>query len=96
MYKIAQRELTLEKFLHIAPTEEGLYGDHLLRYWSTLQDNPELLAAMQQVVSANVPVKIDPDKAYKLRSMRLVKYTGNSVQPLCDLYRLYFRDRLNC
>ncbi|MCG6135778.1 MAG: AAA-like domain-containing protein [Nostoc sp. LLA-1] len=94
LHKIAQRELTLEKFLDIAPTEEGLYGDHLLRYWSTLQDNPELLAAMQQVVSANVPVRIDPDKAYKLRSMRLVKYTGNSVQPLCDLYRLYFRDRL--
>ncbi|MGH8001576.1 MAG: hypothetical protein ACREPR_19675 [Brasilonema sp.] len=25
--------------------------------------------------------------------MGLVKYTGCSVAPLCNLYRLYFRDR---
>lgn len=80
--------------MQIAPTEEGLYGDHLLRHWSTLQENPELLAAMRQVVAAHAPVRIDPEKAYKLRCMRLVRYTRNNVLPLCDLYRQYFCDRL--
>ncbi|MDZ8051775.1 MAG: AAA-like domain-containing protein [Aulosira sp. ZfuVER01] len=91
--KIAQRELTLKELLEIAPTQEGLYGDHLLRHWSILQDNPELMRAMKQVVAANRPVRIGVDKAFKLRNMRLVKYTGNDVLPLCDLYRLYFCDR---
>ncbi|WP_334820338.1 AAA-like domain-containing protein [Nostoc sp.] len=92
--KIARRELTLKELLKIAPTEEGLYSDHLLRHWSMLQDNRELLAAMGQVVAANAPVKIDPEKAYKLRCMRLVKYMDNDVLPLCNLYGLYFRNRL--
>ncbi|MBE8987402.1 AAA-like domain-containing protein [Nostoc sp. LEGE 12450] len=94
LYKIAQRDLTLTELLQIAPTEEGLYGNHLFRHWLILQDNPELLQAMRQVVTVNGPVRIDAGKASKLRNMRLVKYAGNDVLPLCDLYRLYFRDRL--
>lgn len=94
LYKIARRELALEELLEIAPTEEGLYSDYLLCHWSILQDNPELLKAMKQVVATNGPVRIDAEKASKLRNMRLVKYTGNNVLPLCNLYRLYFCDRL--
>ncbi|MEH2198913.1 AAA-like domain-containing protein [Nostoc sp.] len=91
--KIAQRDLTLIELLQIAPTEEGLYRDHLLHHWLILQDNTELLQAMMQVVTINSPVRIDAEKSSKLRSMRLVKYIGNDVLPFCDLYRLYFRDR---
>ncbi|WP_193197253.1 AAA-like domain-containing protein [Nostoc sp. MG11] len=94
LYKIARRELTLKELLKIAPTQEGLYSDHLLVQLSILQDNPELKQAMKQVVLTNRPVRIDADKASKLRNMRLVKFTGDDVLPLCDLYRLYFRDRL--
>jgi hypothetical protein len=94
MYEIGYRQLTLEKFLQIAPTKEGLYSDHLLRQWSILQDSPELLQAMRQVVAANMPVRIDPNIAYKLRNIRLVKYSRDAVEPLCDLYLLYFRNHL--
>ena len=31
---------------------------------------------------------------YELESMGLVKIQGNKVTPRCELYRLYFRDRL--
>ncbi len=95
LYKIARCELTLKELLTIAPTQEGLYSDHLLDQLSILQDNPELKQAMKQVVITNSPVRIDSDKASRLRNMRLVKFTGNDVLPLCDLYRLYFRDRLS-
>jgi hypothetical protein len=90
---IASHELTLARLLEIAPTEEGPYRDHLLRLWSILQDSSELMEAMRSIVATNVPVKIDAYKASKLRDMGLVKYTGNYVQSLCDLYRSYFRDR---
>ena len=93
LFKIAKRDLTLTELLQIAPTEEGLYGDHLLHQWSILQDNLELLQAMKQVVTVNSPVRIDAGKAFKLRNIGLVKYIGNDVLPLCGLYRLYFRDR---
>ncbi|MEM6404809.1 MAG: AAA-like domain-containing protein, partial [Cyanobacteria bacterium P01_D01_bin.116] len=33
---------------------------------------------------------------FKLRSMGLVKFQGNDVTSLCNLYRLYFRENLSC
>ncbi len=94
LYHIARGSLTLEKFVRIAPTEEGLYGDHLRRHLINIKADPELEAAMKQVVAATGPVRVDPSQGFKLRSMGLVRLSGNDVVPLCNLYRSYFRDRL--
>ncbi|MDZ8090567.1 MAG: AAA-like domain-containing protein [Nostoc sp. DedQUE05] len=94
LYEMTRCGLTLIELLQIAPTEGGLYGDHLRLHWLILQEH-QLLETMKQVVAKNTAVLIDRVKASKLQHMGLVKYThNNSVQPLCDLYRLYFRDRL--
>lgn len=94
LYRIARREMTLEQLLQIAPTEEGLYSDHLRRHLLNLEENQELLAAMKRVVAENAPVRIDTREASKLLPMGLIKMKGNDVLPLCDLYRQYFCDRL--
>lgn len=92
--KITSDKLTLSEFLKVAPTEEGIYDDYLLRYLYYLEKNQELLKAMRQVVITNAPIKIDAKLASKLRNMGLLKPKGNAVEPLCKLYRLYFKDRL--
>jgi serine/threonine-protein kinase len=92
--KIGRQELTLEQFLEVAPTEEGLYCDHLLDHLSKLKENSELEAAIRRVVAANSPVNLDIGKASKLVNMGLVKRKANGVVPLCELYRRYFGDRL--
>jgi serine/threonine-protein kinase len=94
LYQIARERMTLEKLLQVAPTEEGPYYDHLRRHLLNLDENTELVAAVKQVVAADKPIEIKTAEAFKLRSMGLVKFQGNAVMPLCDLYRLYFRDRL--
>jgi serine/threonine-protein kinase len=94
LHQIARGRMTLEKLLQMAPTEEGPYYDHLRRHLLNLEENAELVAAAKQVVAANSPVEIKTAEAFKLRSMGLVKFQGNAVMPLCDLYRQYFRDRL--
>lgn len=53
-----------------------------------------LLAAVKQVMMANRAVNVDTTEAFKLRSMGLVKFQGNQVVPLCDLYKQYFGHRL--
>jgi serine/threonine-protein kinase len=85
----------LEKLLQVAPTEEGPYYDHLRRHLLNLEENASLVAAIKQVVEANHPVEIKAAEAFKLRSMGLVKFQGNAVTPLCEMYRQYFRDRLS-
>lgn len=94
LYQIARSRMTLERLLQIAPTEEGPYYEHLRRHLLNLEEHPELVVAVKQVVSAHIPIEIKTAEAFKLRSMGLVKIQGNKVMPLCDLYRQYFRARL--
>jgi hypothetical protein len=94
LYQIARGRMTLEKLQQIAPTEAGPYSDHLRRHLLNLQENAQLLAAFKRVLSVDCPVDVGTAEAFKLRSMGLVKFQGNEVMPLCELYCEYFGDRL--
>jgi DNA-binding Xre family transcriptional regulator len=91
---IKHRGITLEQILQTAPTEAGIYSNHLWRHLGTLQQHPKLAAAFREVVKTDSWVKIESDRVFKLHSMGLVKLQGNEVMPRCDLYRQYFRVRL--
>ena len=93
-YEIARDRISLEKLLQVAPTEEGPYYDHLRRHLLNLESDTNLVAAMKQVIASPEPIQIGSDEGFKLHSMGLVKFQGNAVMPLCNLYRLYFRERL--
>jgi hypothetical protein len=56
--------------------------------------NGELVTAFKQVIAAAEPIQIGSTAAFKLTSMGLVKYHGNEVQPLGNLYRYYFQTHL--
>lgn len=94
LYQVATGRMTLEDLLKIAPTEEGPYYAHLRRHLVKLEQDAELAATIKQVINSDNPVEIPTGEAFKLRSMGLVKIQGNTVMPLCGLYRQYFRDRL--
>ena len=94
LYHLARQDIALDELLQTASTEAGLYSDHLRRHLWNLQQNPELAAAMWQVISATEPIRLESQVAFKLHSMGLVHLQGNEVTPRCDLYQQYFRDRL--
>jgi hypothetical protein len=94
LYHISQQDLTLSQLLEQAPTDAGIYGDHLRQHLWNLQQHPELMAAVKQAVMTSHPVRLEAMEAYKLHGMGLVNRQGNDVTPRCDLYRLYFRDHL--
>lgn len=93
-YHIARQDITLEQLLETAPTEAGLYSDHLRRHLWNLQQHPQLAAAIKEVVSTSNPVRLEAVIAFKLHSMGLVHLQGNDVKPRCHLYRQYFQERL--
>jgi AAA-like domain len=94
LYQIARGELLLEQLLQTAPTEGGLYGEHLRRHLLNLEGDEKLLAAMKQVIAVDQPISVSTSEAFKLTSMGLVQFRGSEVTPTCDLYRQYFRERL--
>ncbi|MEM9544238.1 MAG: AAA-like domain-containing protein [Cyanobacteria bacterium P01_E01_bin.42] len=94
-YHIAQGQLELNQLVEIAPTEAGIYGDHLRRHLWNLQQHQELAAAFKKVVLSDETVELESVLAFKLHSMGLVGLQGNEVSPRFDLYRTYFRDRMD-
>lgn len=94
LYHIRRGDLSLEKLLEIAPTESGLYSDHLRRHLWNLQQHPDLAAALKEVVKADKPIRLESLPAFKLHSMGLVHLLLNECIPRNDLYRLYLGDRL--
>lgn len=94
LYHLARGEMSLDEWLQVAPTEGGLYGEHLRRHLLNLRDDEQLLAAMKRVIMSDRPISIDTGDAFKLTSMGLVEFQGSEVTPICNLYRQYFRERL--
>ena len=88
------RDLSLEKLLAIVSTEEGIYRRHLRNHWLKLKQEPELVAAMKQIVETDSPVTIASELVFKLDSMGLIRFQGNQVQLRCQLYSSYFRSCL--
>jgi len=92
MYYVSIQETDLEQLLQEAPTEDGIYSDHLHRHWKRLQSYPELIETVSQIMNANGPVSIERSHSYHLRSMGLIQYAdhGKLALPSCNLYRIYF------
>lgn len=93
LYNIARNNICLADMLKTAPTEAGLYSDHLRRHLWHLEQNPKLAEAMKKVVSSCEPVRLPSEETFKLDSMGLIMRQGNDVIPRCNLYQLYFSDR---
>jgi serine/threonine-protein kinase len=91
LYFMARQEMTLDELLETAPTDTGAFGDRLRRHLWTLQQYPELAAAMKRVVEATAPVPLEPRQGFKLHSLGLIHLQGDRAIPRCHLYRLYYR-----
>jgi hypothetical protein len=90
LYHLSRGEVTLAELLETAPTATGVYNHHLQRHWVILQEQPELVYALQTVLSSTEPFTIELITAYKLSSMGLVKLNGNRANLSCQLYRRSF------
>lgn len=88
------QDVTLDTLLETAPTESGIYGNHLRAHLLNLQQHPELAFAFKKVVTTMKSVRLETMQGYKLHSMGLVRIQGNKIEPRCNLYKQYFYDRL--
>ena len=90
LFCLKNQSLSLEQLLQKASTEEGIYSDYLHQLLWNLQKNPLLKAAFEQVVTSSSPVMLNTEIGFKLKSMGLVKPSGDGYLPSCRLYRQYF------
>ncbi len=87
---LKNQSLSLEQLLQTATTDEGIYSERLRQLLWSLQQNPRLKAAFEQVLTSSSPVLLETEIGFKLKSMGLVKLSGDGYLPSCTLYRQYF------
>jgi hypothetical protein len=92
-YLVTQNN-NLAQIIQEATTDTGIYQDHLRSHLIILGEHPDLARAFKQVINSEEAVTLNSIVAYELESMGLVTLTGNETTPSCELYRVYFRDRL--
>ena len=71
-----------------------MFSDHLRGLLRAVEDRPELVQALRQVVHSGEPVKLRSEEAFKLESLGLLVPEGNLERPRCRLYTQYMADRL--
>lgn len=90
LYELHEQQISLEKLLREAPTQAGIYSDHLRYLLAALQNQPELAEAFYKLFASENTIDLSPALAYQLNSMGLVKLQENIWSIFCELYRLYF------
>lgn len=91
LYHLYSYQIRLDELLQAAPTQAGIYGDHLRSICFALETQTELLAALQEVIDTENSIKLEPLIAYQLERMGLIKFEGNNCIISCELYRFYFQ-----
>jgi len=94
LYQIAKGRIDWEDLLQLAPTEEGIFGAHLRRQLGNLKEDIEMMSAFRDLVASDRPLQLESQIAFKLRSIGLIKFQGNLVIPMCNLYTQYFRQSI--
>ena len=92
LFLLVTEEFDWNRLVQVAALDQGPFGDHLRRQQWLLRDDPELCAALKQVIEQN---RGDDEMAlFRLLQAGLIKGSGDLFTCRCDLYRIYFRDKL--
>lgn len=89
-YLKGHADVSLSQLLQDAPTDAGIYRNHLQEHWMALQQHSDLAAALKQIVNSAQPLPLEPLQIHQLQSMGLVIVSGAGAAPRCQLYRQYF------
>jgi hypothetical protein len=91
LFQLADQRLTVDELFAQAAADNGPFGEHLRRHLLRLRARPELVTGMRQALHSQT---CDEQVFWRLHGAGLVYREDQKVQPRCDLYARYFRERL--
>ena len=94
LYHLKQSGMSLTQLLDEAPTIAGIYGNRLRNMLVMLRSHPDLAHIFYQIVQSHDPLEFEAITVYRLENMGLVRLKGNQVEPVCELYRQFFKSQL--
>jgi hypothetical protein len=92
LYTLAVEHLAWDELMQTATLDHGPFGDHLRRHQWLLRNEPDLRTTLKQII--NQEKGADEMAVFRLLQSGLVKGSGDVYICRCDLYRMYFKDKL--
>ncbi len=90
LHHLSRGEITLDHLTPSAIAANSIFSSHLRRQLAYLQQQPHLIASLEQVIFATEPLDLNPLQAFGLQSLGLVQLKNLKAVPTCNLYRDYF------
>lgn len=91
LYLLVVEKISWQRLKETAGEEHGPFGDHLRRYHWLIQQDSALKEALKSIIKHG---KCSDELLHRLLQAGLVKASGDFVKCRCDLYRVYFEDKL--
>ncbi len=92
LYMMATQELNWDDLFKIADTDIGPFSDHLRHHWLLINDKPELISALREVIRFHRCS--DETAQIRLTKAGLIKGSGQNYSCRCGLYERYFEDKV--
>jgi hypothetical protein len=91
-YTLVTERLSWAQLTRVAAAGRGPFADHLRQLHWQLSHDQQLKEALKEVIQYNRCQ--DDNSLFRLLRAGLIKGSGNFYECRCDLYRLYFEDKL--
>lgn len=91
-YTLVTERLSWAQLTRVAAAGSGPFADHLRQLHWQLSHDQQLKEALKEVIQYNRCQ--DDNSLFRLLRAGLIKGSGNFYECRCDLYRLYFEDKL--
>ncbi|MEH2277001.1 MAG: AAA-like domain-containing protein [Nostoc sp.] len=91
-YHSVQHQISVDDILQDATNDTGIFSEHLHNQLHSILQNPDLIDGFQQVIKSTVPITLEQEVAFKLKSLGLIYLENKTATVSCGLYREYFSD----
>ena len=91
-YHSVQHQIPVDNILQDATNDTGIFSEHLHNQLHSILQNPDLVDGFQQVIRSIVPITLEQEVAFKLKSLGLIYLENKTATVSCGLYREYFND----
>ena len=91
-YHSVQHQIPVDDILQDATNDTGIFSEHLHNQLHSLLQSPDFVDAFQQVIRSTVPITLEQEVAFKLKSLGLIYLENKTATVSCGLYREYFSD----
>ncbi|MEH2330098.1 AAA-like domain-containing protein [Nostoc sp.] len=91
-YHSVQHQIPMDTLLQNATNDTGIFSEYLHNQLHSILQNPDLVDGFQQVIRSTVPITLEQEVAFKLKSLGLIYIENQTATVSYGLYREYFSD----